>query len=70
MIVRLIGPEWTLMDQEAIAAWAGRSQSTVSRRCTPIACDTNTRRLLYHAEAAWKQLEALQRRPNAASGGA
>lgn len=48
-----------LASSRMIAAVTGRYPATVSRRCTPVACDVHTRALLYDVEAAHRVLQGL-----------
>ena len=51
MIVRRLEDGDALLDREALATWHQRSARTIRHYCTPVACDTKTRRTLYrHSE--------------------
>lgn len=50
MIVRphpSLAPDDALVDREALALWCQRPARTIRQNCTPVACDTATRRSLY-----------------------
>lgn len=50
MIVRRT-PGLVLMDREALSVWLHRPQGTIRRHCLPLACDVQTHRTLYDADA-------------------
>ena len=55
-----------LIDREALRTLSKRSQSLITTRCTPVACDVETRRPLYREDDV-DMLVSLPRRKRSAS---
>lgn len=62
MLVRYAEPEENgLVDREALRFFTKRSQSVITTRCRPVACDVRSRALLYR-QTDVDELEKLPRR--------
>lgn len=62
VIVRIIPGQGVLADRQALADEYDRSQATIRARCTPVACDVATRRVLYWSREAREILDATPKR--------
>ncbi|MCP9947262.1 hypothetical protein [Actinomadura madurae] len=62
MIVRIVPGQGVLADRQTLADEYERPIATIRARCTPVACDIATRRVLYWSHEAREILDATPKR--------
>lgn len=62
MIVRVVPGKGVLCDRQALADEYERPIATIRAKCTPVACDVATRRVLYWSHEAREILDATPKR--------